>query len=96
MAARKLFERLLVAGLGGLALIGGLTLGSMGCSICNCNQIEADIEPIRLGAYEIVQSPARAELVGGMVEVESQRVEISITNAEGEDWVIDYIVERKH
>lgn len=77
----------LVLGVG--ALCAGLTIGASGCSfLCRCD----DPVPIELGTYEIVESLERPELVGGVVEVAADRVDVSFTDAQGQDWTIAYTV----
>lgn len=80
-------SRAALVGLGLMAMTAGLALGSAGCGWrCRCPEIE--LEP---GVFEIVESPDRPELVGGMVHAFSS-VEISFTDAEGDSWVIDYSI----
>jgi hypothetical protein len=80
-------SRAAVVGLGLVAMCAGLALGSVGCDRC-C----PEIEPLQPGVFEIWSSPYRPELVGGLVDVSDEGVEISFTDAEGNAWVIDYAI----
>ena len=93
MSASKLrawMGRAALVGLGVLAMTAGLAVGSMGCGLCirDCPYLE----PVQPGVSEIVASPERPELVGGVVDASEDGVEISFTDAEGNSWVIDYSI----
>jgi hypothetical protein len=80
-------NRAVTVSLGLVAMTAGLALGSLGCSMwCRCPPPET----VQSGEYEIVDSPARPELVGAMVHVSDGGVEISFTDDEGNSWVVDY------
>lgn len=81
LAAGSLWAGILVG-------VTGVT-GVTGC--CHCG----DRTPIEPGTYEIVENLSRPELVGGLVEITTDRVEVSFTDADGQDWVVDYTVEDK-
>lgn len=82
--AKGLLARAATVGAGVAALAAGLMVGT---SACLC-----DIDPIEKGVYEIVESPDRVELVGAIVEIGEDTVEISFTDAEGNDWLIRYAI----
>ncbi len=88
-AVRATASRVFVVGASLLALLAGITLGSTGCALCNCRNVE--VLPIGVGVYEIRES-TQPELVGGIVEVVDDAVELSITDGEGNDHVISYAV----
>jgi hypothetical protein len=81
-------SRAVLVGLGLVAMCAGLALGTVGCHRCVC----LEVDPIEPGLFEIVESLERPELVGGVVDVSEESVEISFTDAEGNTWVIDYTV----
>jgi hypothetical protein len=81
----------------GLVLVGtlfvvlGALLGSSGCGalLCQCGSLD----PFLPGTFVIVNSPDRAELIGGVVHADEQTgVEISFTRDDGSTWVITYDV----
>jgi hypothetical protein len=81
-------SRVAFVGLGLAAMTVGLALGSSGCEQCHCGEPE----PFQPGLFEIIGSPARPELVGGMVDATDQGVEISFTDADGNPVVVDYSI----
>lgn len=85
-------SRAALVGLGLVAMCAGLALGTVGCHRCVC----PEVDPIEPGLFEIIESPDegpdRPELIGGVVDVSEESVEISFTDAEGNTWVIDYTV----
>jgi hypothetical protein len=96
MRAARLREwtgRAALVGLGLVAMTAGLAVGSMGCGLCirDCPYVE----PVQPGVFEIVESPERPELVGGVVDASDDGVEISFMDAEGNPWVISYSIEYK-
>ena len=70
-------------------LLGGL-LTTSGCTLCQC----PELDPLALGMLDISASTSRPELVGGGVELESQRVRISYFDGT-HDWVATYAVESR-
>lgn len=94
MKASKLREgvsraALVVLGLG--AMSAGLAVGSSGCLGCEC----PELDPVEPGVFEIVGSPQRPELVGGVVDASGESVVITFVDADDNAWVIDYAIERK-
>lgn len=83
--------RALVLTLGAAALVAGMAVGTLGCGPCIRPCPKAT--PIELGAYEVLESPDRPELVGALVEFTAARIEISYADAEGHEWVVDYVRE---
>ncbi|HVH99997.1 MAG TPA: hypothetical protein VM869_14875 [Enhygromyxa sp.] len=80
----KALKRVVLVGAGLAALVAGLLVGTTAC-MC-------DLDPIENGVYEIVASPDRVELVGAIVEVGEDTVEISFTDADGNDWRVRYAI----
>lgn len=78
-------RRAAIVGAGLLAVSAGLLVGTVACSNCY-------LDPIEGGSYEIVESPERPELVGAIVEIGEDTVEISFTDAEGTDWITSYAI----
>lgn len=85
------FARLLVGALGVAALYAGMVVGASGCGLCirPC----PSGPPLEPGMYEIVVSPDRPELVGSLVDIADDRLEIRFADAEGNEWVVDYAIE---
>jgi hypothetical protein len=93
MIASKLREwmgRAALVSLGLVAMSAGLALGSTAC-FCDC----PDLDPVRPGVFEVVESPVRPELVGAIVDATGEIVTVSFTDAEGNSWVIDYSIAYK-
>lgn len=80
----KALKRVVLVGAGLASLVVGLLVGTTAC-FCDLEQVDG-------GVYEIVASPDRIELVGAIVEVGEDTVEISFTDAEGNDWVVRYAI----
>jgi hypothetical protein len=78
-----------VLGVGGLGA--GLLVGLSGCGLCMGPCPQTAIEP---GTFTVIISDDRPELVGAMVEITHTQVELSFTDAQGHDWVIDYTFEK--
>ncbi len=81
-------HRILVAAMGALAVVAGMVVGATGCvGALRC----PDVDPIEAGRFEIIESPQRPELVGGMVVADVETgLEISYTLDDGTSWVVDY------
>jgi hypothetical protein len=84
-------KKLALVGLGLVAMSVGLVVGPSGCLLCDC----PDLDPVEPGLFQIVGSPDRPELVGGLVEATDEGVEISFEDAQGTAWVITYSIEYK-
>ena len=83
--------RVMVFALGVAALVAGMAVGTLGCGLCirPC----PSPPPLEPGSFTILESPDRPELVGGLVEITDERIEISFADAEGHDWVVDYTID---
>lgn len=75
-------------GAGIVALAAGLLVGSSACSLDCLRKVNA----VDDGTYEIVESEDRPELLGAVVEIRDELVEISFTDVDGNDWVVSYTV----
>jgi hypothetical protein len=82
-------RRATIVGAGLLALSAGLLLGTVACTHCY-------LEPIEGGRYEIVASPERPELVGVIVEIGEDTVEIDFTDTQGNDWAVTYAITSRY
>ncbi|MEZ4451969.1 MAG: hypothetical protein R3B09_21075 [Nannocystaceae bacterium] len=89
--ARAWIERIVVVALGVVALGLGLVVGAPGCILCQC----PDVDPFEPGTFEIVESPERPELVGGILAASDDGVEISYSLEDGSEWVVTYAIEAK-
>jgi hypothetical protein len=81
---------MMVFALGVAALFTGMAVGTAGCGLCipPCPS-----PPSPAGSFTIIDSFVRPELVGGLVEITDERIEIHFADAEGHDWVVEYTIE---
>jgi hypothetical protein len=84
--ARPLVSRSLAALLGVVALTAGMLVGNLACHRCECPPV---FDPVP-GTYQVVESPDRPELLGTFVEIDASTLAISYTDAEGDEWLVQY------
>jgi hypothetical protein len=87
---RALIGRAALVGLGLVAMLAGVALGSSGC----CRECP-ELDPVEPGMFEIVGSPLRPELIGGVVDASDDAVVISFDDADGNAWVVEYSIAYK-
>ncbi|MBZ5713835.1 hypothetical protein [Nannocystis pusilla] len=84
----------MVGALGVAALLAGMAVGTSACGPC-IHPCPSAL-PLERGSFTIVESPSRPELVGSLVEITDEKVELRFTDAEGHDWVVDYTIEEEY
>lgn len=85
----KVLKRVVLIGAGLAALVAGLLVGATACSNC-------ELYPVEGGVYEIAESPDRPELVGAIVDIGEETVEIDFTDAQGNDWSVTYAIKSRY